>query len=87
MILVHAEALEVEGLAVDEEPGPVDPHGADADRQEVAVDEACVRVDEVDPQVVEVAAPRLPQADIGTRSSTVRAACLGDDGAVGVASA
>ena len=38
-VLVHAEAPEVEGLVVDQEPGAVDPHGADADREAVAVDE------------------------------------------------
>ena len=31
-VLVLAEASEVEGLAVDQEAGAVDPHGADADR-------------------------------------------------------
>ena len=37
-VLVLAEAPEVEGLVVDEELRALDPDGADADRQHVAVD-------------------------------------------------
>ena len=37
-VLVLAEAAEVEGLVVDEEPRAFDPHGADADGERVAVD-------------------------------------------------
>ena len=42
-VLVHAEAGEVERLAVDQEPLPVDGDGADPDRLWVGVDERTLR--------------------------------------------
>ena len=62
-IFVLAEAPEVEGLAVDQELRAVDPDGADADRQRVAVDHD-VAVEQIDLQLVEVPAPGPPQLRI-----------------------
>ncbi len=59
-VLVLAEALEVEGLAVDEELRALDSHGADADREHVPVDDDVV-VDEFCLEFVEVAAPGPPE--------------------------
>ena len=59
-ILVLAEAPEGEGLAVDEEPCALDPDGADAHRERVAVDDD-VAVDQFGLEVVEVPAPGPPE--------------------------
>ena len=63
-VLVHAEAAEVEGLAVDQEAGAVHAHRPDADRLVIAVDQF-VAVHDVDLQVVEVAAAGPPQLGVG----------------------
>ena len=85
VVLVHAEALEVEGLAVDQEPGAVDPDGADADRQAVAVDDAGRRR-RGRPAGRRGRRPRAARAwASATRSSVDCAARLGDQLAVLVA--
>ena len=69
-VLVLAEAPEVEGLVVDEELRALDPHGADADRERVAVDDGVIVVvddDELDLQVVEVPRPGPHSSGSATR--------------------
>src|SRR6185436_16185607 len=60
-VLVHAEAGEVERLAVDQEPLPVDGDGADPDRLRVGVDERALLVEELDAELVQVALTGLPR--------------------------
>ena len=69
VVLVHAETLEVEGLAVDEELGAADLDRADADGLVVAVEHDVLVVDELDLEVVEVAVARAPR---GARPATER---------------
>ncbi len=83
-VLVHAEALEVERLAVDQEPGAVHLHGPDADGLVVAVDQR-LPVEDVDLEVVEVAVARSPAMDLGDPELASGALPLGHRRAVGVA--
>ena len=82
-VLVLPEAPEVEGLAVDEEAGALDPHGADADRERVAVDDVVV-VNQLDLEVVEVATARAPELRSRHAQRTVGALRRGDHDAPGV---
>ena len=83
-VLVHPEAPEVEGLTVDEESRPLDPHRADADRQGVAVDDHAV-VGQFDVQLVEVPLSGLPQLRLRHAQLAGGAGSLGDSGAAGIA--
>ncbi len=83
VVLVHPEPGEVHGLAVDEEPGAVDAHRTDADRLEETVHHGVVG-DELDAQLVEVAAPGAPQLGIVDAELATCALALGDHPIVGV---
>ena len=83
-VLVHAEALEVKGLAVDQEPVAVHPHGPDTDGLVVAVDQR-LPVEDIDLEVVEVAVARSPAMDLGDPELAGVPLPLGHRRAVGVA--
>ena len=82
-VLVLAEALERERLAVDEEPRAVHLHRADADGQRVRVDQAVAP--QLDLEVVEVALAGPPGMDVRDRQLARGAAALRDRVALGVA--
>ncbi len=62
----------------------LDPHGADADREHVAVDDDVIS-DQFGFELVEVAAPRPPELWVRHAQDTVRTTCRGDLVAAGVA--
>ena len=84
VVLVHAETPEGEGCAVDEESCPLDPYGANADRQCVAVDDGALVVDELCIELVEVAASGSPQLRSRHPQFAAGTECVGDHGAPGV---
>ena len=65
VVLVHAEAPEVEGPAVDEEVGAAHLHRAHAGLLGVGIEHGAVVVQHLDDEVVEVAVARLPQVHLG----------------------
>ena len=85
VVLVLAETFEVERLAVDQELGAANLHGADADVLVDRVPHDASAVDELDLEVVEVSVAGCPEADVGHVQGAARPAPGGDLGACGVA--
>ena len=84
-VLVLAEPLEVERLAVDQKARAVDLHGADADRQRVGVDRRVAVAPQLDAELVQVALAGAPGVDAGDRQLALGAGRPGDLGPVRVA--
>ena len=80
-VLVLAEALEIDGAAVDEDIGVLDLHGADADVIGILIQNG-IAVQNADDEQVQIGVAHLPQAGALNGQTAFLAFAFGDQGAV-----